>query len=495
MTSPGVPSAPERWSQSLSVLNEIAKALTSTLQLPEVMRIVLARIKTFTFAEAISLLLYDAQRDELVFSATETLRESTFQGLRIPPERGIAAWVARTGQSALVNEAANDSRCAGPEEPLPPCDGHHLLAVPIKRAGQVFAVVEVADRYDGRPFVDDDLQTLERAAAAMCERVDAYRQSRRPEDLRGLLAEIVAAVPTQAAALLLFEPQGNTLTFSASRKLQAGVIDGLRMSTERGIAGWVARHRQPVLLEDASLDPRYDPTIEARTSFRSHSMICVPMISKNDLLGVIQVINRIDGKAFDEDELRMVQTLADYAAIAIENALLYNQAQVSALTDDLTGLGNSRQLNRVLPDLLARGRKLAVLVLDFDNFKQIVDRYGHLIGAQTIGYVGRLMGRLIRPGDIAARFGGDEFAVLLPDTPVETALQIAEALRAAIEECQALDGQDVDLSTLTASIGVASYPEHAATADGLLHAADQAMYEVKRARKNGVALARLGIGT
>jgi diguanylate cyclase (GGDEF)-like protein len=271
--------------------------------------------------------------------------------------------------------------------------------------------------------------------------------------------------------------------------LQPGVIDGLRMSVERGIAGWVARHRQALRLDDASEDPRHDKTIGSETNFRPRGMLCVPVVSKDQLLGVIQVINRIGGGSFDDEELRLVQILADHAAIAIENASLYRRAELASLTDDLTGLSNSRHLNQYLPEQIRRGATLALLVLDFDNFKQVVDRYGHLVGSQTIGHIGRLIGRMIRPGDFAARFGGDEFVVILPDTKVAYAVEFAEKLRAEIAACTQLDGRRIDLSAVTASIGVAVFPDHAADADGLLHAADAAMYVVKGRGKNSVGVA------
>jgi diguanylate cyclase (GGDEF)-like protein len=472
----------------LEALNEIAKALTSTLQLSEIMRIVLARIKTLTFAEAISLLLHDADRNELVFSATETLRESTFGGGH-RSGGGVAAWVARMGMGTIVNDPDEDTRCGGSLNVLAPCEGRHLMAVPLKRDDTVVGVIELADRYDGEPFAEDDLRTVEKLAAEIAATIDPESLSRDGSRVRSILAEVAAAVPSQGASLLLYDPSGRSLVFSGSRRLQPGVVDGLRMSVDRGIAGWVARHRQALRLDDASEDPRHDKAIGSETNFSPHGMLCVPVVSKNQLLGVIQVINRIGGGSFDDDELRLVQILADHAAIAIENASLYRQAELASLTDDLTGLSNSRHLNQYLPGQIRRGARLALLVLDFDNFKQVVDRYGHLVGSQTIGHIGRLIGRMIRPGDFAARFGGDEFVVILPDTSITSAVDFAERLRAQIDACTQLDGRDIDLSGVTASIGVAVFPEHAADADGLLHAADAAMYVVKRGGKNGVAVA------
>ena len=474
--------------RELDVINEITKAVASTLDVAEIVRATLAHIKTLASAEAISLLRYDAVRDELVFAATETLRESTFGGA--DRGRGLAAWVARTGRSALVADAASDPRCGNDGGALADCDARQVLAVPVRRGERVPAVLELADRYDGTAFTRADLQALERAAADIADRIDPERLAHDPRRLSEILAAAVRAVPAQGAALLLFDPAGRSLVFSASRRLEAGVVDGLRMPADRGIAGWVAHHRESILLDDASSDPRYNRAFEATTGFRPRSMLCVPVISRSTLHGVIQLMNRLDGLAFDHRQLRLVQILADHVAIAMQNAQLYRQAQTAAVTDDLTGLGNSRQLSQVLPQLIAARQPLALLVLDFDNFKEVVDRYGHLVGGQTLAQMGHLMARLLRPGDVAVRFGGDEFAIILPDGTIDAGVAMAEALRAAIEAADRLDGTDVDISAVTASVGVAAFPQHADDANALLRAADQAMYEVKRARKNGVGVAQ-----
>jgi len=475
------------WPHELDVINEITKAVTSSLDVAEILRATLARIKGVASAEAISWLRYDADRDELVFAATETLRESTLSGGG--SNEGLAGWVARTGRGALVNDAAMDPRCADARAALAKCDARQLIAAPIRRRDRVIAVLELADRYDGTAFTAADLQALEATAANLADRIDPEQLAHDPPRLREILADAVRAVPAHAAALLLFDPDGHGLVFSASRRLEAGVVDGLRMPANQGIAGWVAHHREALLLDDASQDPRYNRAIEATTRFRPHSMLCVPVISRERLHGVLQLMNRIDGAAFDRRQLRLVQILADHVAIAIDNAQLYRQAQLASVTDDLTGPGNSRHLSQMLPQLLAAKRPLALLVLDFDNFKEVVDRYGHLVGGQTLAYLGRLIGRSLRPGDLASRFGGDEFAVILPDSGIGAGVAMGEALRATIESAERLDGADVDISRVTASVGVAAFPEHADEANALLRAADQAMYEVKRRRKNAVGVA------
>ena len=128
------------------------------------------------------------------------------------------------------------------------------------------------------------------------------------------------------------------------------------------------------------------------------------------------------------------------------------------------------------------------MVLDLDNFKPVVDTFGHLAGARTIAYIGKVIGTLLRAGDVAARFGGDEFDVILPAADTVSAVRVAKAIRVAIETCHVLEG-DIDISGVTASIGVATFPAHASEPESLFRAADAAMYLVKRDRKNAVGVA------
>jgi diguanylate cyclase (GGDEF)-like protein len=190
--------------------------------------------------------------------------------------------------------------------------------------------------------------------------------------------------------------------------------------------------------------------------------------------------------------LRSVRVLLEPAAIALDNGLLLKRAEALSVTDDLTQLYNSRYLNSVLRRETKRasrsGRPLSLLFIDLDGFKAINDSHGHLAGSRALVEAAAVIRGSARETDVVARFGGDEFALILPDTGTDGAFAVGERIRERLAAHQFLASEQLDVH-LTASVGVATLPDVAATAEELIHAADVAMYRVKDRGKNGIQIA------
>jgi diguanylate cyclase (GGDEF)-like protein len=213
---------------------------------------------------------------------------------------------------------------------------------------------------------------------------------------------------------------------------------------------------------------------------------CVPLMVGGEVIGSVLLIRPAPYNQADEERIR---ESVGQAAPVLANLRNLAIAEIRAATDGLTGLPNKRAatdaLKRMFAQAATAGAPLAFLLLDLDHFKQVNDQRGHPVGDQILANVGAVLRSALRPQDFAGRNGGEEFAVLLPDTEIHAALGIAERIRAAVAEIS-LPGTD---AAVTASIGVAGFPDHATTPDRLERLADAALYLAKRQGRNRVELA------
>jgi diguanylate cyclase (GGDEF)-like protein len=197
--------------------------------------------------------------------------------------------------------------------------------------------------------------------------------------------------------------------------------------------------------------------------------------------------------ALDDPGRATIETLAQPLAVAVRNGQTFERTTRLTFTDDLTALYNSRFMALYLEREIKRCRRmrspLSLLFMDLDGFKNINDTHGHLAGSKTLVEVGAVLERTVRDADILIRYGGDEFVILFPETPLSGGLVIAERIRLVIGSTQFLESQKID-ARVSASIGIAAYPESADDVRGLISSADRAMYEAKSLGKNRVVAAR-----
>jgi len=312
------------------------------------------------------------------------------------------------------------------------------------------------------------------------------------EVVNSILDMITDLIKAEAWSLLMLDVETNELFFKAARGLKSKKIKQFRLKMGQGIAGWVAQHKKPLIVNDVQHDDRFYRDIDLTTKFVTRSILCAPILFKGKLLAVIEILNKLEFQPFRQKDLSTISSLLDTAAIAIENAQLFNQAEELAITDDLTSLFNTRFLNQVLESEIARARRykseVSFIFMDLDYFKLVNDNYGHMIGREALKEVAQLMKNSFRETDLVARYGGDEFVLVLPETGTEETFKLAERLRMKLEEHVFLEKFGFKVH-LTASIGVATYPVHAKNKDELILMADKAMFQAKGDCRNMVYIA------
>jgi diguanylate cyclase (GGDEF)-like protein len=333
------------------------------------------------------------------------------------------------------------------------------------------------------------------------------------------LAEILSKandfVPSTAGSILMDHsgergetPAEISLYFVAAFGPSASELLGKSLRADRGVVGQVYRTGEPYLMTDPQNDPNFYSKFDSDHEFRTTGVVAVPVRIERAVCGVLELLNRSDGGAYAERDLQMLEIFARYTSISIENLLDAQRANEMARRDDLTGLYNDRFFHHRLSEDLIRAdvtrSTVALLFLDLDDFKGVNDTHGHLAGSQVLKEFGFMLDRTVTTeGATLARYGGDEFVVILPDLDIEEGCAVAVEIQEALAETTFLQGSFTWAegpiywrSPLTCSVGVAVYPRHLprqGTTDMkknlLLRAADLAMYEAKEKGKNQIQVA------
>jgi diguanylate cyclase (GGDEF)-like protein len=331
-----------------------------------------------------------------------------------------------------------------------------------------------------------ELQTLN-------EVVQAISSSLKPKEILQIIMDKTAdLIKAEGWSVLLLDHDKHELVFEAAAGEAGKKLLGLRLQVGQGVAGWVARYGQSLIVPDVTKDPRFYSGVDKKTKFTTKSILCVPMKSRDKIIGVVEVVNKVGGEPFTNDDLEIFENLVAHITIALQNAAMYRKMEEASLIDDLTKLYNNRYCNIYLDQFLNDRKNvnatISLIFLDIDFFKLVDDNFGHLVGSETLRYVGERLKRVVRSGDVVVRYGGDEYIVILPGTDKRTASIIAERIRKEINKdpFYAFGNKKFNISV---TCGVATYPEDAKTRDELIGIADKAMYEGKLAGRDRVVKA------
>lgn len=499
---------PIAWSAQLEAVQSVAAQLTRLTSVEEVSEALCTqtqRVVAFDNARVYVLRKDGRTLDPVAFRphAREYHGEST-AGLRVTVGEGITGWVAATGQQLIVDDAANDPRAV--QVPgSPDLAEESMLLAPLRSESRVIGVV-VLSRLGLARFSDDELRLL---GVLADQAAVAIENARLLTERDRHVAELQALLEIAEAGGAATDERDLACELAAKLRVASGMDACLisRWDTDSGRLAPIGADGRPligperdlgshrtlrhVLMNDEPvwLDPAAEELERAELS-RLHQLggaatMLLPLSTAGRVAGVLELISESPGRRFSEGETKLLRAMANQAASALENARLVRQLRDAAETDLVTGVYSHRHLqDRVRQEVAraARGRTaLSVLMVDLDDFKRVNDLHGHQTGDRVLRAIAGALRAAVRTSDVVARYGGDEFVVVMPETDGSEAQSVAERAEAAVAHLRhpMPDGSEVQV---TCSVGLALHPRDGRTGKELLRAADAQMYHQKRSR-------------
>jgi len=489
----------QRRTKEYELLTEIGKAISSHLDPDEVLRTVQADLGQ----------IFDTSDFYIAFHEEDEIRfELEVENGQVMPKRsrkignGLTEHILRTGQPLLIQSNLEQIREKLGLDFVPPRPARSFCAVPIMLGGKPAGVMAALNTEREFQFQPRDLEVMQTAAGQLGVAIENARlfteEQRRARQLAFLNNISKMAISSEDAeqmmAAIVHEIQKNFhydhigigildyATKNIEIKAEAGSTSlalGRRIGLGAGVLGKVARTGVSALLRNAA------PGQLAGVLPESRAVLCLPISYGEALLGVLNVESR-DENAFDPQDVLILNTLADLLATALHNSFVFQKLQQQSITDGLTGIKTRRFFWEALSSEWKRasrsGRPFAVVLIDLDKFKEVNDTLGHLEGDLVLARVGRLLEQKCRQSNVVARYGGDEFIILMPETGIEQAQVLAERLRLWLATDPMLEEHKI-----TGSFGVASFPVHGFSIEDLIRVADAGMYVSKRDGGNKVS--------
>lgn len=491
----------QRRTKEYELLTQIGQATSSHLDQDEVFRTIQKELGQ----------IFDTSDFYVAFQEGDELHfEFEVEKSQLLPKRsrkvdsGLTEYVIRTGQPLLIRSDLEEARTRMNLTYIPPRPAKCFCAAPILLGGRPAGVMGVRSTEREFVFEQRDLEVMQTAAGQVSVAVEnarlfaeEQRRSRQlaflnnisktaisSEDSEQMLAGIVAEIQKNFRfdhiGIGIFDYATKDIEIKAEAGITAESL-GKRIPLGTGIVGRVARTGESALVQTSGEVQLQGVLSDAR------AVLCIPLRYGETLMGVLNIESRRDD-VFKPHDVLIMNTLADLLATAMHNAFVFQKLQQQSITDGLTGIKTRRFFWEALSSEWKRasrsGRAFSVVLVDLDKFKAVNDTQGHLEGDLVLARVGRLLEQKCRQSNVVARYGGDEFIILMPETSADQAQSLAERLRLWLSTDPMLSEHH-----LTCSFGVATFPMHGFSVEDIIRVADAAMYASKHAGGDRVSTA------
>jgi len=491
--------------EQLDLVNRLTRIISSSLDIDEVYEGFAEELRRVMDVDWASVVLIKGK--ELRFYAMSSKIRSAWEpGQSIPLEGTATAWVATTKEALVEPDLAQERKFWTGEYHLK--QGiRSIVYLPLLAKGEAFGALLIGST---RPnaYKERELALLEHISGQIAMPIQnaiLFEESEQRRELLAAISRLTRVISSDVDLKGVFQTFARELRALVDfDRLSIGSIEGDRVrfmavssevktELKRGstyplsgsATGWVAEHRETLIEADLARE-RLFPIDETKLKEGLRSSIHVPLFSKGKVFGTLN-LSSTRPNAFGEREREILEQLAAQIAGAIENTRLYEHIQGEARTDGLTGLFNRHYFNERLEEEIRRhsryGGSFSVVVLDLDSFKLYNEIHGHLAGDALLKEVGAVIRSSVREADLAFRYGGDEFVLLLPEADANNAYSVAERVRQRLAARMARRRISV-----TASLGLAVWPLHGITGDEIVKAADAAVFQAKDSGGNRVCL-------
>jgi diguanylate cyclase (GGDEF)-like protein len=502
----------------LSSLLQAGKAFDNLLGVRELYKVFTSMVQERFGLEVYALFIINDEKTRFEMVQGFGLPAEIPIDFAFPIDEGLLWQAIRQGEPFATVDSLGEPRFSIPFEKHRLSGLNSRCFVPLVHHGRVVGLLSIGEKKNAEPYMEKDLEFLhilaEQAAvsiitAKLYEKnesgivelnktvknlsilYDIGRAMINIGDLKNLLKFILQqAIETtnaQKGSLMLFDQNTERLIVrvvqglpdkKTEEAINSGELSCRVFAVGEGIAGKVFETKEPLIVNAAEKDERY---LENQDS-NVESILCIPLVVSDEAIGVINITNKISKGCFTGEDLQLLTALGNQASVAINNTSLYEMA----ITDELTKLYIRRFFNLKLESEFRRakryGHALTLAMCDLDYFKKVNDTFGHQMGDMVLQTVANLLKAHVRETDIPARFGGEEFVVVLPETNGEGGEIFGERFRKAVAESNVpgLPHQ------ITISIGLATYPDDADSIQTLIGTADSALYEAKHKGRNRI---------